>query len=71
MLQQSPETMKKRSNRVPPPEDGGRARSHAAHLGNEGHGSTKPAGPRPGVMPGALREPPQVTSRVGKDHRKQ
>ncbi|MEO6803977.1 MAG: hypothetical protein ABI197_12120 [Granulicella sp.] len=57
---------------VPAPEDGGHSHSHAAHLGTSAHENTKPAGGlKHGVTLGELREPPQVTGRVGKEHRKQ
>ncbi|HEV2645154.1 MAG TPA: hypothetical protein VGU46_02190 [Acidobacteriaceae bacterium] len=54
---------------VPPADDGGHSHSAAAHLGTAKE-STKPAGNlRQGSNPGALREPPQVVNRVGKQHR--
>ena len=57
---------------VPEPETGSHPHSHAAHLGNDGGGHTKPAGDlRQGSAPGALRQPPQEVSRIGKQHRKQ
>ena len=56
---------------VPAPEKGGHAHSHAAHPG-DAKGKTKPEGNlRQGSEPGALREPPQEVSRIGKEHRKQ
>ncbi|MDP9038209.1 MAG: hypothetical protein M3O02_02910 [Acidobacteriota bacterium] len=56
---------------IPMPDQGSHEKSHAAHLG-EAHESTKPAGNlRQGSHPGALREPPMVVQRVGKEHRKQ
>ena len=55
---------------VPMPEDGGHEKSHAAHLGGTVHDHTKPEGNlRHGAAPGALREPPMVVQRVGKQHR--
>jgi hypothetical protein len=74
---QEPQELKReddtlRRDAVPMPEDGAHARSHAAHLGEAAHENTKPAGGlKHGVTLGELREPPQVTSRVGKEHRKQ
>jgi hypothetical protein len=60
------------SSSIPSPEDGGHAKSHAAHLGGAGREHTKPAGGlQQGVNLGELREPPMVTNRVGKEHRKQ
>ena len=57
-------------NPIPAPENGGHPRSPAAHLGGTPHEHTKPAGNfRQGASPGQLREPPQVISRVGKQHR--
>jgi hypothetical protein len=60
---------------VPEPETGNHAHSHAAHLENvhgNAHEHTKPAGDlRQGSAPGALREPPQEVSRIGKQHRGQ
>lgn len=58
-------------NSIPMPENGGHARSAAAHLGSV-HEHTKPQGNlRQGAAPGELREPPQQVSRVGKSHRGQ
>lgn len=55
---------------VPPAEDGGHSHSAAAHLEIGGKAHTKPAGNlRQGSHPGALREPPMVVQRVGKQHR--
>lgn len=55
---------------VPPAETGGHARSAAAHLKGGGQEHTKPEGNlRQGSHPGALREPPMVVQRVGKQHR--
>jgi hypothetical protein len=57
---------------VPEPEKGNHAHSHAAHLGAHVNEHTKPAGNlRHGASPGALREPPQEVSRMGKQHRGQ
>lgn len=57
---------------IPAPENGGHARSAAAHLGNT-HADTheKNAYKNPGSHPTALREPPQEISRIGKQHRGQ
>jgi hypothetical protein len=74
---QEPQELKKQGDAlakdaVPMPEDGGHARSHAAHLGDAARENTKPVGGlKHGVTLGELREPPQVTGRVGKEHRKQ
>jgi hypothetical protein len=55
---------------VPPAEHGGHPRSAAAHLELGGAEHTKPEGNlRQGSHPGALREPPMVVQRVGKQHR--
>ena len=55
---------------VPPAENGGHPHSAAAHLESTGQPHTKPAGNlRQGSHPGALREPPMVVQRVGKQHR--
>jgi hypothetical protein len=57
---------------VPEAEEGNHPRSHAAHLGDDAREHTKPAGDlRQGSSPGALREPPQETSRIGKQHRRE
>ncbi|HEY0784650.1 MAG TPA: hypothetical protein VGD62_02190 [Acidobacteriaceae bacterium] len=57
---------------IPAPEHGSHPRSHAAHLEEAGSVHTKPEGNlRQGSAPGALREPPQRISRVGKQHRGQ
>jgi hypothetical protein len=57
---------------VPEAQEGNHPRSHAAHLGNDGRDHTKPAGDlRQGSTPGALREPPQELSRIGKQRRRQ
>lgn len=55
---------------VPPAEDGGHSHSAAAHLEKPGSPHTKPEGThRKGPNPAALREPPMVIQRVGKQHR--
>ncbi len=55
---------------VPPADNGGHPNSAAAHLDTGGKPHTKPAGDlRQGSHPGALREPPMVIQRVGKQHR--
>jgi hypothetical protein len=54
---------------IPPPEEGGHARSQAAHLGSNVHDHTKPAGDLRRYE--FEREPPQEVSRAGKDHRRQ
>ena len=55
---------------VPPAEDGGHSHSAAAHLETPGSPHTKPEGThRKGPNPAALREPPMVIQRVGKQHR--
>ena len=55
---------------IPAPDEGSHSRSHAAHLDAGGDTHTKPAGNlRQGSAPGALRQPPQEISRVGKQHR--
>jgi hypothetical protein len=57
---------------VPEAEEGNHPRSHAAHLGDDARDHTKPAGDlRQGSAPGALREPPQELSRIGKQRRRQ
>lgn len=57
---------------VPPPDTGGHPHSPAAHLDTDAKPHTKPAGDlRQGAAPGALREPPQEVSRIGKEHRGQ
>jgi hypothetical protein len=58
------------SDPVPPAENGGHPHSAAAHLKVGGAEHTKPEGNlRQGSHPGALREPPMVVQRVGKQHR--
>jgi hypothetical protein len=55
---------------VPPPDNGGHAHSAAAHLKVGSAEHTKPEGNlRQGSHPNALREPPMVVQRVGKQHR--
>ena len=55
---------------VPPGENGGHDHSPAAHLESQGKPNTKPAGNlRQGSHPEALREPPTVVQRVGKQHK--
>ena len=57
---------------IPAPENGGHARSAAAHLGNAHADSREKNGYKNvGSHPTALREPPQEVSRVGKQHRHQ
>jgi hypothetical protein len=57
--------------KLPAPDEGGHARSHAAHPDVTGHADTKPAGDlRRGLEPGALRQPPQEVSRSGKQDRR-
>lgn len=57
---------------IPMPDDGAHEKSHAAHLGGNVHDRTRPEGNlRQGAAPGELRQPPQETSRIGKEHRKQ
>ncbi len=61
-----------RQSAIPAPEDGGHARSHAAHLGNA-HDHTKPAGDLRALAKEEEfpREPPRDVGRVGKQHRRQ
>jgi hypothetical protein len=48
----------------------GHSKSHAAHLDADAAPHTKPQGNlRQGAAPGALRQPPSVVSRIGKDHK--
>lgn len=55
---------------IPPAEDGGHAHSAAAHLEIGGKEHTKPAGNlRQGSHPEALREPPTVVQKAGKQHK--
>ena len=54
---------------VPAAETGTHARSHAAHLTEEGKVHTTPEGyGKQGREPGTLNEPPQEPSRNGKGH---
>ena len=54
---------------IPAPEDGGHARSQAAHLGGHTHDHTKPVGDMRKYE--AEREPPKEASRAGKRYRRQ
>lgn len=54
---------------IPAPDNGGHARSQAAHLGGHTHDHTKPVGDMRKYE--AEREPPQEVSRAGKDYRRQ
>jgi hypothetical protein len=54
---------------IPPAEEGGHARSQAAHLGGNVHDHTKPVGDLRRYE--FEREPPQEVSRAGKDYRRQ
>jgi hypothetical protein len=54
---------------IPAPEDGGHARSVAAHLGGHTHDHTKPVGDMRKYE--AEREPPKEVSRAGKRYRRQ
>ena len=58
-----------RQSAIPNPDDGGHARSQAAHLGGHTHDHTKPVGDLRKYE--AEREPPQEVGRVGKEHRRQ
>lgn len=58
-----------RPSAVPEPDNGGHARSQAAHLGGHVHDHTKPAGDLRKYE--AEREPPQEVSRAGKEYRRQ
>ena len=57
---------------VPMPDSGGHSHSHAAHLSG-GEPDTKRRLPdlRRSPAPGALRQPPAVVQRIGKQHRGQ
>ena len=58
------------ANPIPMPEEGGHARSHAAHLHGAGGANNKGAGvTKHSSSPGALRQPPAEPSRSGKQHR--
>ena len=62
-------TSKKRADPIPFPDNGGHARSAAAHLG-DAKGYTRKAGDlRASAAPGTIRQPPQEISRAGKQHR--
>jgi hypothetical protein len=64
------EDMNETVDPVPPAENGSHSRSAAAHLKTPGSPHTKPEGNlRQGSNPGALREPPMVIQRIGKQHR--
>lgn len=54
---------------IPAPDNGGHARSQAAHLGGSPHDHTKPTGDLRHYE--QEREPPQEVSRAGKDYRRQ
>jgi hypothetical protein len=54
---------------IPAPDNGGHARSQAAHLGGHTHDHTKPVGDMRKYE--AEREPPQEVSRAGKEYRRQ
>ena len=55
---------------VPAPEEGSHAHSHAAHLHTPGDVHTEAAGnQRQAAAPGALRQPPSIAERSGKQHR--
>ena len=58
-----------RNPAIPAPENGGHARSQAAHLGGHTHDHTKPVGDLRRYE--AEREPPQEVSRAGKEYRRQ
>ena len=58
------------ANPIPAPEEGPHARSHAAHLQSDAREHTMQAGDiKHGMTPGALKQPPEVMTRVGKQHR--
>jgi hypothetical protein len=59
----------KSSHAIPAPDDGGHARSQAAHLGGHLHDHTKPVGDLRHYE--QEREPPMEVSRAGKDYRRQ
>lgn len=57
---------------IPGAEQGGHAKSHAAHLETEGKAHTTPEGyGKQGREPGALNEPPQDPLRQGETFRRQ
>lgn len=58
-----------RQTAIPAPDDGGHARSQAAHLGGHIHDHTKPVGDMRKYE--AEREPPKEVSRAGKRYRRQ
>lgn len=58
-----------RQSAIPSPEDGGHARSPAAHLGGNAHDHTKPVGDMRKYE--GEREPPKEVSRAGKRYRRQ
>ena len=60
---------RKDADPVPLPEHGAHAHSYAAHLGNPMRERTAPAGNFRQGAGGQLREPPQMISRIGKQHR--
>ena len=67
---EQPVVVQDEADPVPAAENGGHPRSAAAHLESARRPNTKPAGNlRQGSHPGALREPPMVVQRVGKQHR--
>jgi hypothetical protein len=61
------------SSAIPEAENGGHARSAAAHLGGNVHGHTKPTGDQRGIIKAEEfpREPPRDVRRAGKQHRGQ
>ena len=63
------ETSGTHQSAIPAPEDGGHARSQAAHLGGHTHDHTKPVGDMRKYE--AEREPPKEVSRAGKRYRRQ
>lgn len=54
---------------IPAPDNGGHARSQAAHLGGHTHDHTRPVGDMRKYE--TEREPPQEVSRAGKEYRRQ
>lgn len=59
-----------RDGAIPAAENGGHARSAAAHLGTNVHEHTKPITDlKHGMTPGEIGEPPQDIKRAGKQHR--
>jgi hypothetical protein len=67
------ERSSERNSAIPDADNGGHARSAAAHLGGNVHGHTKPTGDQRGIIKAEEfpREPPREVGRVGKDHRRQ